>query len=124
VSGGVHEASTPQVDFDPRVGGGYRIAMQPPEGDLFHLSGEFRAVEPPHRLAFTFRWDPPDPDDRETLATLELEDRGAETAIRLTQEEFSTEERLALHEGGWTESLDRLGEMLGGRATGVALPPA
>ena len=34
----------------------------------------------PERLAFTFRWEPPDPDDRETLvATLTLEDRGDET---------------------------------------------
>ena len=39
--------TTPSVEFDPRVGGGYRIAMQPPDGDLFYLSGEFREVDPP-----------------------------------------------------------------------------
>ena len=102
------------VEFDPRVGGGYRIAMQPPAGDLFHLSGEFLEAEAPARLAYTFRWDPPHPDDRETVVTLSLEDRGEETEVRLAQGEFATAERYALHEAGWTESLDRLEELLGG----------
>jgi uncharacterized protein YndB with AHSA1/START domain len=102
----------PAIDFVPQAGRGYRIAMQPPEGDLFHLSGEFRAVEPPVRLALTFRWEPPDPDDRDTLATLALEERGAETLVRLAQGAFATEERLALHRSGWSESLDRLAELL------------
>jgi uncharacterized protein YndB with AHSA1/START domain len=86
--------------------------MQPPEGDVFYLSGEFQAVEPGGRLAFTFRWEPPDPDDRETLATLVLEDVGFDTVVRLTQGEFTTEGRLALHREGWSESFDRLAELL------------
>lgn len=105
----------PSVEFDPEVGTRYRIAMQPPDGDLFHLWGEFRDVEPPARLAFTFRWDPPHPDDRETVATLALEDRGNETELRLTQRTFATEERCALHRAGWTESFERLEEMLAER---------
>jgi uncharacterized protein YndB with AHSA1/START domain len=105
--------TVPSVDFDPIVGGSYRIAMQPPEGDLFHLSGEFREVEPPARLAYTFRWEPPDPDDRETVATLSLEERSDETEVRLIQGEFSTEERRDLHEAGWTDCFERLEELLG-----------
>jgi uncharacterized protein YndB with AHSA1/START domain len=105
--------TSPRVDFDPRVGGGYRIAMQPPDGDVFHLSGEFREVDPPLRLVYTFRWEPPDPDDRETVVTLSLEDRGAETEVQLTQGVFATEERRALHEGGWTDSFEQLQELLG-----------
>jgi uncharacterized protein YndB with AHSA1/START domain len=104
--------TAPSVEFEPQVGGGYLIAMQPPEGDLFHLSGEFKEVEPPARLAYTFRWDPPHPDDRETVVTISLEDRGEETEVLLTQGEFATEERHALHEAGWTESLDRLEQLL------------
>jgi uncharacterized protein YndB with AHSA1/START domain len=104
--------TAPGVQFDPRVGGSYRIAMQPPDGDLFHLSGRVREVDPPARLAYTFRWDPPDPDDRETVVTLSLRDRDDRTEIRLTQGEFATAARLALHEGGWTESLERLEQVL------------
>jgi uncharacterized protein YndB with AHSA1/START domain len=102
------------VDFDPRVGGGYRIAMQPPDGELFHLSGDFQAVDPPAHLAYTFRWDPPDPDDRETVAELSLQDRGETTEVSLTQGKFATEARRSLHEAGWTESFERLKGLLAG----------
>jgi uncharacterized protein YndB with AHSA1/START domain len=104
--------TAPSVEFDPRVGGSYRIAMQPPDGDPFYLSGEFREVDPPARLAYTFRWDPPDPDDRQTVVTLSLQDRGKRTAVLLTQGEFATEERLALHVEGWTDSFRRLDQVL------------
>jgi uncharacterized protein YndB with AHSA1/START domain len=104
--------TAPSVEFDPHVGGSYRIAMQPPDGDLFYLSGEFREVDPPARLAYTFRWDPPDPDDRETVVALSLEERNEGTQVLLTQGEFATEARLALHEEGWTESLGRLEQVL------------
>jgi uncharacterized protein YndB with AHSA1/START domain len=105
--------SSPDVEFNPQVGEPYRIAMQPPEGELFHLHGEFREVDPPTRLAYTFVWDPPDPDDRETLVTLSLADRGDATEVKLSQGEFATKERLDLHDGGWTESFEKLEERLG-----------
>jgi len=109
---GPHGFTVTAIDFRPETGRGFRIAMHPPEGDTFHLAGEFREVEPPHRLAFTFRWEPPDPDDRETLAELALEARGDATELALTQHGFATEERRALHEDGWSQSLERLAGLL------------
>ena len=41
-----------------------------PGGDLFHLTGEFREVDPASRLVYTFVWELPDPDDREMVVTL------------------------------------------------------
>ena len=102
----------PSIDFDPRVGGSYRIAMLPPKGELFYLSGEFRAVEAPARLAYTFVWDPPTPDDQETLAELSLENERGGTELSLIQGPFATEERRKLHEEGWSEGFDRLREVL------------
>jgi uncharacterized protein YndB with AHSA1/START domain len=102
-----------ELDFEPRAGESLRIAMQPPEGERFHLHGEFREVDAPSRLAYTFAWDPPDPDDQETLVTLSLEERGDGTEVELTQGEFATEERLALHDGGWSESFEKLEVILG-----------
>lgn len=104
--------TAPSVEFDPRVRGGYRIAMQPPDGDLFYVSGEFREVDPPGRLSYTFRWDPPDPDDRETVVTLSLHGRGKRTEVLLTHGEFATERRRVLHEGGWIDSFARLEQAL------------
>ena len=53
---GPHGFTCPEVTLDLRVGGVYRIAMQPPDGELFHLTGVYIEVEPPSRLAYTFRW--------------------------------------------------------------------
>jgi uncharacterized protein YndB with AHSA1/START domain len=86
--------------------------MQPPEGEAFVLVGEFRAVDPDIRLSYTFRWEPPDPDDRETVVDFSLEDRGGSTFLMVDQRGFATEARRALHEQGWSESLDRLEAVL------------
>ena len=112
---GPHGFTTPEIDLDLRVGGGYRFGMQPPDGDVFHLSGEFREVEPPTRLVYTFRWEEPDPDDRETLVTMTLHDRGDSTPVALVHSGFATEARRALHVDGWTDSLDRLQELMSSR---------
>jgi uncharacterized protein YndB with AHSA1/START domain len=100
--------TTPGIELDLRPGGAYRFAMQPPEGEPFHLSGEFKEVEPPSRLTYTFVWEPPNPDDRETLATISLGEAGDSTKVTLVQGSFGTHERLALHRDGWTESLEKL----------------
>jgi uncharacterized protein YndB with AHSA1/START domain len=104
--------SIPSIDFVPRVGGTYRIEMQPPDGDAFELTGTFREVDIPSRLAFTFEWEPADPDDRETLAQLAFEMIDDSTRVHLRQGPFKTEARRALHRDGWTESLDKLAELV------------
>lgn len=104
--------SVPGLEFDPRVGASYRIEMQPPEGDSFALTGEFREVDAPARLAFTFAWEPPDPDDVQTVADLSFRDRGDSTEVSFTQGPFKTEERRALHRGGWNDSFERLRSLL------------
>jgi uncharacterized protein YndB with AHSA1/START domain len=104
--------STPSLEFDPRVGESYRIEMQPPEGDAFYLTGEFRVVDPPTRLAYTFRWEDPDPDDVETLVDLSFRDLGESTEVVFTQGLFKTEPRRALHRDGWTDSFDKLEALL------------
>ena len=106
--------SIPSLVFDARAGHTYRIEMQPPEGDAFYLAGEFRAVDTPSRLTFTFRWEDPDPDDVETVADLTFTDRDGSTEVSLTQGPFKTEERLALHRGGWGDSFDKLEPLLRG----------
>jgi len=105
---GPHGFTTPGIDLDLRVGGRYRFAMQPPDGDLFHLSGEFLQIDPPSRIVYTFRWDEPDPDDRDTVVSLALEELADATRLALSQGEFATPARLDLHRSGWTDSLDKL----------------
>ena len=96
------------IELDLREGGRYRIAMQPPEGDVFHLRGEFREIVPPNRLVYTFEWEEPTPDDRQTLVMLTFERVDGGTRLILDQGPFATDERYALHERGWSETLERL----------------
>lgn len=100
--------TTPEADVDLSLGGGYRFTMQPPEGDAFHLSGEFIEIDPPRRLAYTFRWDEPDPDDRETVVVLTLDAAGEATEVSLSQGEFATDARLELHRNGWSDGFEKL----------------
>ncbi|MGH3134735.1 MAG: SRPBCC family protein [Gaiellaceae bacterium] len=97
-----------RVDLDGREGGRYRIRMQPPDGEAFHLRGELVEVDPPRRLVYTFEWEEPDPDDRQTMVTLSFLERREGTKLVLDQGPFATEARRALHETGWTETLERL----------------
>jgi uncharacterized protein YndB with AHSA1/START domain len=105
--------TTPSLDFRPRAGAPYRIEMQPPEGDSFHLIGEFRGVAAPERLAFTFAWEAPDPDDVDYLVELTFAERDGATEVTLRQGPFKTEARRALHRDGWTDSFDRLERLYG-----------
>ena len=103
--------TVPGLEFEARVGERYRIEMQPPDGDRFHLAGEFRVVDPPARLAYTFVWEQPDPDDVETLVELSFSELGGSTEVSLTQGPFKTEARWSLHQDGWTESFDKLEQL-------------
>jgi hypothetical protein len=83
--------------------------MQPPDGDVFYLRGEFRTVDPPAHLSYTFRWKDPDRDDRETIVVLSLTDLGESTELVVDQAPFVTEARRALYLQGWTVKLLELG---------------
>ena len=82
----------------------------------FHLTGTFREVDPPTRLAYTFVWEDPDPDDVQTLVGLSVRDLGGSTEVALTQGLFKTEARRELHRDGWTDSFDKLEHLVSVRA--------
>jgi uncharacterized protein YndB with AHSA1/START domain len=104
--------STPEIELDLRVGGRYRFAMQPPDGEPFYLQGEFVELDPPNVVAYTFRWEDPDPDDVETVAKLTLRELEDGTELTLDQGQFATEARQALHHQGWTDGFEKLRRLL------------
>ncbi|HEY2160350.1 MAG TPA: SRPBCC domain-containing protein [Solirubrobacteraceae bacterium] len=104
--------TVPSLEFDPRVGASYRIEMQPAEGDPFYLTGEFREVDPPVRLAYTFVYEDPDPDDVDTLVELSFRDLGESTEVVFAQGPFKTAARRGLHRDGWTDSFDKLEQFI------------
>jgi uncharacterized protein YndB with AHSA1/START domain len=80
------------------------------------LTGEFREVDPPARLAYTFVWEQPDPDDVETQVGLSFRDLGESTEVAFTQGPFKTEARRALHRDGWTDGFDKLERLVSAQA--------
>jgi uncharacterized protein YndB with AHSA1/START domain len=66
----------------------------------------------PRERIYSFRYDEPDPDDRETVVTLSLDDVAGASEVSLSQGEFATKARLALHRSGWTDSLGKLRELI------------
>jgi uncharacterized protein YndB with AHSA1/START domain len=109
---GPHGFTIPAAELNLTEGGRYRFSMRPPHGEPFHLSGEFLEIDAPWRLVYTFRWEEPTPADRETVVDLALGSTGEATRLVLSQGPFLTEERLALHRTGWTESFDKLQAVL------------
>lgn len=105
---GPHGFIIPAAEVSLVVGGRYRFRMTPPDGEPFHLSGEFLEIDPPWRLVYTFAWEEPAPDDQETVVDLSLSSTGQGTQLALSQGPFRTVERLALHRNGWTDSLEKL----------------
>jgi len=100
------------LEFDPRVGQSYRIEMQPPQGESFHLTGEFREVDPPKRLAYTFVWEPADHGDVETLAAAFVPEAGRVDRGPVHPGPVQDGGRRDLHREGLGDSFDKLERLL------------
>ena len=77
------------------------------------MRGEFKELDPPERLAFTWTWEPPDPHAGiETLVTVVLMEVGDETEVLVSHDRFPTHDSRDRHDAGWTTTLDRLQDFL------------
>jgi uncharacterized protein YndB with AHSA1/START domain len=100
--------------LDPRVGGRYRVLLRKPDGTELFAGGAFQAIEEPHRIAFTWKWEDGEAD---TLIIVELRETGGRTEMKFRQEGFGAEIYRDRHIEGWTGCLDKLETYL---VTGIA----
>jgi uncharacterized protein YndB with AHSA1/START domain len=101
------------LDWDLVVGGGWRSAYRFPEGQVIHVRGVFRTIEPDRRLGFTWTWEPPDPHAGiETVVSVTFEGAAAGTTVRVHHEGFPDDPSRTRHDAGWASTLDRLTEVL------------
>ena len=99
-------------DLDLRVGGAYTLRMRSPEGHEHTAVGEYREIDPPNRLAYTWDWVEEEYRmDVETLVTVDFKAMGDATEVIISHELFPVEEAVAGHNEGWASCLNRL-EML------------
>lgn len=108
-------SSVPELDV--RVGGGLRIVMHGPDGNDYPMKGVFREVRPPERLVFTNI--AVDKDGNHLLegeTTVTLTEKSGKTT--LTLKTFAVgkvpiaPQMLAGMEAGWTQSIDKLEELV------------
>ncbi|MCI0646489.1 MAG: SRPBCC domain-containing protein [Chloroflexi bacterium] len=99
-----------EIDF--RVGGRYRLGVQRPGQVTYFVSGIYQNIQPPHKLAFTWRWENADMDIGSSLVTLEFRANGNKTDLRLTHAQLSTKEARIAHSEGWVGILEKLARFL------------
>lgn len=100
---------TPEAEVDLRVGGVYMVKMvggQVESPDGVTVRGEYKVVEEPERLVFSWKWDG---QDEETEVTVELKALGEEkTELTLTHSGFATDESSGEHGKGWESTINKL----------------
>jgi uncharacterized protein YndB with AHSA1/START domain len=102
--------SLPDAELDLRIGGKYRFTMQPLEGEVMVVSGRFKEITRPSKLAYTWAWE--GASAPETLVTIELKEAEGGTEVVLTHEAFTNQEAVARHDAGWQKGFDRLEQIL------------
>jgi uncharacterized protein YndB with AHSA1/START domain len=107
-----------RAEVDLRVGGGYRIANQFPDGKVLWIVGEFELVKPPHKLVYTWRLEPGTPSSERV--TVRFEPRDGATEVIVVHERISSAAIRATHEQGWQGCLDGLEELLDASRTSPA----
>ena len=121
--------STPIAEVDLRVGGRYRLGMQPPDKDApYVVVGTYREIRPPEKLVYTWAWELNPPDGTagarlepasvlgpgETLVTVEFHEVDGKTEVVLTHEYFPDDHMRNEHQGGWGGCLDQLAKLVEG----------
>jgi uncharacterized protein YndB with AHSA1/START domain len=99
------------TEFEPRVGGRFRLLMNLPDGRQLPVAGIFREIDPPHRVAMTWRWELGTDD---SLVIISLKDIGGKTELTLRHEGLQTEENCDGHGKGWNSALNDLEKYLAG----------
>jgi uncharacterized protein YndB with AHSA1/START domain len=108
-------SSVPQWEF--RVGGALRIVMHGPDGNDYPMKGVFTEVKAPERLAFTnIALDGDGNHLLEGETTVVLSESAGKTTMLLTSRAVGrvpmAPQMLAGMEAGWTQSIDKMEEIL------------
>jgi uncharacterized protein YndB with AHSA1/START domain len=109
--------TNPVCELDVRQGGAIRIHMRAPNGAVHPMTGTFEEIIPPERLVFTAVARDHDGNALlEAHTTVTFEDVGGRTKLtvhaRAVEIAPIAPQMLAGMEMGWTQSLERLAELV------------
>jgi uncharacterized protein YndB with AHSA1/START domain len=106
--------SSPGCEVDLRVGGRYVLRMRDADGELHVVGGEYREVDRPRRLVYTWRWEGdggPNP-GHVSIVTVEFHAAGDATTVVLEHSGLPSQESRTRHGAGWGSVLQRLAEAI------------
>ena len=117
---GPHHFTNPVCELDVRPGGAIHLVMRGPDGRDHPMGGTFHEIAPPERLVFTGTVD--DANGKRLLEvhnTVTFAEQGGKTTLTLravvVKAAPESAPMLAGMEAGWTQSLERLGQLVSGR---------
>jgi glutathione S-transferase len=102
------------VAADTRVGGDWRIEMQSRDGSQYVVGGQFKQLERPHRVVYTWQWEgekSPMP-HVETLIEVSLREKDGGTELHMKHSGFPVGMARDGHDQGWKSTLNRLNDYL------------
>jgi uncharacterized protein YndB with AHSA1/START domain len=103
----------PVAELDLRVGGRLRLVMRDPAGGEFGGGGEYREIDAPTRLVFTWAWDRSDPVSRTQLIEVDFTDnRDGTTTVVMVNRGLRDDQSKESHREGWDASFDNLDRLL------------
>lgn len=100
---------SPETETDAREGGNFTIIMQVGDNKIPH-TGKYLEIKRPDKLVFT--WVSPFTADNSTVTLTFVELANKQTQVELTHVRFPDEESRSNHEGGWSNILDKLDDVL------------
>lgn len=101
------------LELEFREGGRYRFAYDTPDGQRMLVGGEYRNIEAPTRLVFSWLIEPPDVHAGiESQVTVSITPSAAGSDLVLLHERFDRADANARHAQGWAGALDQLQQLL------------
>jgi uncharacterized protein YndB with AHSA1/START domain len=98
----------PEMQMDFRVGGKYRGMIRSKDYGDSWFGGEYREIEAPTRLVFTWKWDTGPSGEVTSLITITFAEHNGQTTMTFHQTPFVNVERRDAHIGGWTSLFNKL----------------
>lgn len=101
------------TEFDFRVGGRYRFTYRVPGRDAMVVTGEYRVIEPPSRIVFS--WDIQPPDEHAGIrseVTISLSPEGTGTDLLIRHAKLAAPGARERHAIGWTGAVNHLVELI------------
>ena len=103
------------ASLDARPGGVFDVEVTP----TFRALGEFKEIDPPRLVSFTWGWDGGPVPPGSSLVRVTLTPDGEGTIVMLEHSELPDEEQVASHKQGWDHYFERLAIVATGGDAGV-----